>query len=94
MAESAVRINDQFKERYQQAVKLRKAITFLYYFDLCNKRCNVCHSKNIILGMFLPLWILKGYIEIEEVPNITETIELFSSYLVYTMIHLRGLNLR
>jgi hypothetical protein len=44
--------------------------------------------------MFLSLWILKGYIEIEEVPNITETIELFSSYLVYTMIHQRGLNLR
>ncbi len=48
----------------------------------------------MILGMFLPLWILKGDIEIEEVPNITETIELFSSYLVYTMIHQRGLNLR
>jgi hypothetical protein len=94
MAESAVHINDQFKERYQQGCKAKKSHYFFYTILIFVIRDVRSHSKNIILGMFLSLWILKGYIKIEEVPNITETIELFSSYLVYTMIHQRGLNLR
>ena len=61
MAASADALTIGSRRGISKAIKLRKAITFLYYFDLCNNKCKVCHSKDIILGMLLPLCISKGY---------------------------------